>query len=106
MGNNAIITVLVVGMVMWRSNVCRRLWYAVYTEESRVVVCQLNIIKGVILNGETRLRLSVYRLTSFDVPAAHSPRLLCSVLFSVPDGRKIAQFATFVRPQGRTKVTN
>jgi len=102
MGNNAIITVLVVGMVMWRSNVCRRLWYAVYSEESRVVVC----IKGVILNGETRLRLSVYRLTSFDVPAAHSPRLLCSVLFSVPDGRNIAQFATFVRPQGRTKVTN
>ena len=30
----------------------------------------------------------------------------CSVLFSVPDGRKIAQFATFVRPPGRTKVTN
>jgi len=29
-----------------------------------------------------------------------------SVLFSIPDGRKIAEFATFVRPQGRTKVTN
>jgi len=29
-----------------------------------------------------------------------------SVLFSVPDGRKIAPFATFVRPQGRTKVAN
>jgi len=29
-----------------------------------------------------------------------------SVLFSVLDGRKIAQFATFVGPQGRTKLTN
>ena len=29
-------------------------------------------IKGVILTGQTRLRLSVYRLTSFDVPAVHS----------------------------------
>ena len=26
---------------------------------------------GVILTGQTRLRLSVYRLTSFDVPAVH-----------------------------------
>jgi len=75
----------------YRHQHCDTLWYR-DTKKYRHV-CDTGIVQN------------LYRDTT--IASNYRPALVkSSVLFSIPDGQKIAQFATFARPRGRTKVAN